>query len=94
MPLINTARAVDSQEFVWRVSVESRKLSDWVLDNPLVPIPRMTALVAANGTVSASVVVQDGAVDTSQVDDYDITYVVDVKWETVARQLFPTTPTV
>jgi hypothetical protein len=106
--LLQTARAMDDQNFVWRVtaamlvkadyvinapdgqSVEALELADWVLDNPMVPVPEMNALVAVNGTVADKVVVDNnGLVNTMGIADGDIQYVVDSKWETVAAKRYP-----
>jgi len=103
--LLKYARARDDQKFIWRIAAAmtlkaqyqaefelneaSRALTDWVLDHPMESLPRMVAFVSTNGTVASHVSIEDGAVDTSEVPDSDIEYVVGEKWDTVARLEYP-----
>ncbi|UAJ15382.1 hypothetical protein SEA_NIOBE_21 [Arthrobacter phage Niobe] len=70
------------------MSAESRKLMDWSLDAPLTAPPLMVAFVAADPSVAAGVVVDNGAVITSGASDAAIKAAVGAAWETVARQMF------
>jgi hypothetical protein len=71
-------------------SVESLAMMNWILDNPLQPIDLMTAFAATMPEVAAKVTVDGGAVNTSEVLDADIKYVVGSKWNTVAAKRFAT----
>lgn len=69
-------------------SVESLAMTNWILDNPLQPIDLMTAFAATMPEIAARVTVSGGAVDTSEVLDSDIRYIVGAKWDTVAAKRF------
>lgn len=70
------------------VSVESKALMNWVLDNPLAPVDLMTAFAATMPEVNAQVTIVDDAVSTDAVQDQDIKYIVEAKWDTVANRMF------
>ena len=102
---LKMARARDDYTFVMRIaaaaqvkaqyqaefdlSPESRAMTDWVLDHPMEEVPRMVAFVSTNGTVVEKITITDGAIDTSEVPDSDVEYVVGDRWDTVARLQFP-----
>ncbi|KRE79939.1 hypothetical protein [Arthrobacter sp. Soil763] len=74
------------------MTLEQRLMRDWVIDHPLQPIDLMTAYVATMPEVAAaSVLLEGGGVDTSEVKDSDIKYTVGVKWNTVAANQFKAT---
>lgn len=73
-------------------SVESLAMRDWVLENPMAPIDMMQAFAATMPEIAAKVTVNEGAVDTSEVLDTDIRYIVGAKWNTVATHRFGTSP--
>lgn len=70
------------------VSVESKRLMNWVLDNPLAPVDLMTSFAATMPEVNAAVTIIDGAVSADAVKDSDISYIVQAKWDTVATRMF------
>lgn len=70
------------------VSVESKALMDWVLDNPLQPVDLMVAFAATMPEINAQVSIVDDAVSTEAVKDSDIKYIVQAKWDTVADRMF------
>ena len=70
------------------MTVEAERMANWVVDNPLVPIDLMTAYAATMPEVAARVAVENGAVNTSEVLDNDISYIVDAKWNVVADKRF------
>lgn len=72
-------------------SVEALALRDWVLDNPMVAVEMMTSFAATMPEIAEKVTIDGGTVDTSQVLDSDISYIVGAKWETVARHRFAAT---
>lgn len=102
---LKIARAKDDEDFVLRIAAAltikaqyqsefvlepaSRAMTDWVLDHPMEPIPRMVAFVSTNGTVAGKLQLVDNAIITAEVPDSDIEYVVGDKWDTVARLQFP-----
>lgn len=70
-------------------SVEAVTMTNWILDNPLQPIPLMTAFVSTMPEVAAKVtLLEPGGVETAEVLDSDIKYQVGAKWETVAAKSF------
>ncbi|POH58928.1 hypothetical protein [Arthrobacter glacialis] len=73
-------------------SVEGLSMRDWVLDNPMVPIEMMTAFAATMPEIAEKVTIDGGTVDTAQVLDTDISYIVGSKWDSVARHRFADTP--
>lgn len=103
--LLKYARARDDSDFVWRISAacavraqeqefwevspESRKLIDYVLANPMAPVPAMVNHLSTSPAIAANVSVENRTVDTSAVPDDDIQYVVNEKWDTVAKSMFP-----
>lgn len=105
MELLHMARARDDVNLRWRIaaamqlkaqaeaewtlSPESTAMRDWVLDNPMEEVKSMTAFVVTNPTIAAAVVIADGAVDTSNVTDNDIKFVVGDKWIPAAKMAFP-----
>lgn len=70
------------------VSVESKALMNWVLDNPLQPVDLMVAFAATMPEINAQVTIIDDAVSTDGVSDQHISYIVDAKWNTVADRMF------
>ncbi|MFF2029521.1 hypothetical protein [Arthrobacter sp. NPDC058192] len=71
------------------MTLEQRLMRDWVVDHPLEPIELMTAYVANMPEVAAaSTLLQGGGVDTSEVLDYSIKYIVEAKWNVVANNQF------
>ena len=84
MPLINTARAMDSDRFRWRVAaaalqIAAEKINDpdpqqvalaqKVLDTPMQEQRTLTALCAVNPSISAKVKVDDA---TNTVDTEEV----------------------
>lgn len=69
-------------------TVEALSMTNWILDNPLQPIGLMTAFAATMPEIAAKVTIADGAVDTSEVLDSDIRYIVGAKWDAVAAKTF------
>lgn len=102
MSLIATARALDDARFMWRVgaatiTVAKDKLAqpegaakwfaEFALDNPMQRNQTMAALVATNPVIAGAVVVDSfNTVNTEDVADSDILYVVDSSWDTVAAR--------
>lgn len=87
---ISAAMVVRAQEMeVWEVGAESRSLIDYVLANPMTPVPKMVNHVSTNPSIAAGVEVEDRFVDTSGVTDEDIQFVVNEKWDRVAESMFP-----
>lgn len=102
MNLLHTARAMDSQNFTWRVmaamiekareeflktaGTPSHKFATWVLLNPMTEEKTMFAVVAIDDTVAADVVVENNGVNTEAVTDEDILRVVSAEWGNVARK--------
>lgn len=82
------ARYIDGND----MSVESKNMVDYVMENPLVPVREMVLTVAVNGTVTSKVSVAKGVADASGVPDTDITYVVESQWNVVAAKAFPAVP--
>lgn len=74
------------------MSVESRKLMDWALDNPLVAPNLMVAFVATSQPVAAGITYEDGVIDTSGATDTAIKNAVGFSWETVAKKMFLAVP--
>ena len=73
------------------MTVEAHRMRDWVVDNPLQPIDLMTAYVATMPeVVNASTLLEGGGVDTTEVKDSDIKYMVGAKWNVVADARFAT----
>jgi hypothetical protein len=71
-------------------TVESLKLTDWVLENPLQPLAMMTAFAATHPPIAAKVKYEQGTIDTADVLDEDIKYAVGTKWPLVAAKMFGT----
>ena len=102
MSLIATARAIDDPRFRWRVNAAAlvtatTKVNDpdgpeqwfaeYVLDNPMVPNATLLGLVAANQVIAATVTVDAfNTVNTEDVPDSDILYVVGEQWAKVATR--------
>jgi len=102
MSLIATARALDDARFLWRVNAaalttastkvnEAEGVGQWyaeyVLDNPMAPNKTLAALVAANAAIASTVVVDSfNTVNTEDVTDSDILYVVGTVWDLVAKR--------
>lgn len=102
MPLISTARALNDERFLWRVraaalalsvskydsqNANEKALAQYVLDNPMVAIPTLEALVANHGAVNAAVTVSsENTVSTEAVTDAMITTAVGIYWLPVANR--------
>lgn len=70
-------------------TVEGRNMMNWILDNPLQQIDLMLAYAATMPEIAAKVTLLDGGgVDTSEVLDADIRYIVGAKWNAVAAKRF------
>lgn len=96
--LLKTMRAMDDQNFKWRVQAamvvtaqakltggEPDHLVSHVLANPQGEDRRMLSIVASCADVRAGITVDfDGFVDTSGVTDEAIQACVDTNWDTVA----------
>lgn len=87
-----TVKAQYMAEMPEGASVEGLAMRDWVLDNPMTPVEMMTAFAATMPEIAEKVTIVAGAVDTSQVLDTDITYIVGAKWDTVAKHRFGAKP--
>lgn len=101
--LLKYARAKDDQNFVWRIaaammvraqemefwdlSVHSKSLVNWTLNNPMIAPAAMVNHVATNPQIAANVSVTP-MIDTSSVPDTDIQFVVNEKWDRVAESMF------
>lgn len=70
------------------MSVEARKLIDWVLDHPMEPDPLMMAFVSTDEAVASRIVIDEGRVDTSNVPDQTIKAAVGARWNIVAKRRF------
>jgi len=102
--LLKYARARDDQNFIWRIAAammvhaqevehwelpdQQRELVAWVLANPMVAHQTMVNHVSTNTAIAANVVVENGAVNTDNVPDDDIQYVVNGAWDAVALSAF------
>jgi hypothetical protein len=102
MSLIATARAIDDARFVWRVNAAllstaaakvsepegaSQWFAEYVLDNPMAENKTAIALVAVNGAIASTVVVDSfNTVNTEGVSDSDILYVVATEWDKLAAR--------
>jgi hypothetical protein len=102
MSLLNTARALDDARFVWRVkaaalTIAADKISStggagqafasFILGAPMADNITMSALVAADAAVAATVTVDEfNTVSTEGVSDGDILAAVQAHWDTMAAQ--------
>lgn len=106
MKLINTARALDDQNFRWRVAAAQLNTAaakvgatgnDYnfairTLMDPQKVDPSMLGFVSVDSAVSDAVVVNaEGTVSTDAVLDSDILRVVQARWSAVATK-YPTNP--
>lgn len=111
MSLIATARALDDARFLWRVNAatlttaatkvkdstgRAQVFAEYVLDNPMQHNATMAALVACSPAIASVIDVDDfNTVNTEDVTDQDILYVVATSWDTVAdRHAERTSPSV
>lgn len=101
--LLKYARARDDQNFVWRIaaammvraqemefwelSQNSKSLVNWTLNNPMIAPAMMVNHVSTNPVIAAKIVVTP-VLDTSNVLDDDIQFVVNEKWDRVADSMF------
>lgn len=102
MSLIATARALDDARFLWRVNAAafqtaqekvtlpdgaSQWYAEYVLDHPMEANKTMAALVATNAAIAATVTVDAfNTVNTEDVTDSDILYVVATVWDLAASR--------
>jgi len=102
MSLLGTQRALDDQNFKWRVMGASLNHSSGFANmtvaqgkyfalttilSPQIPDMTMVAFVAMDPTISAAIVTtEDGTVDTSAVTDADIQRVVAARWALVGNK--------
>ena len=70
------------------MTIEARKLMDWVLDNPMVDDQLMIAFASTDETVAEHITIVDGAVKTADVPDEAIKGVVGRRWDLVAARRF------
>lgn len=105
--LLKYARMRDDQTFIWRIAAammvraqekefdtaltaNAKSLVNWTLNNPMVAPPAMVNHLSTNPTIAANVSVTP-SIDTTQVPDADIQYVVNEKWDVVANSMFAST---
>lgn len=74
------------------MTVEARKLMDWVLDNPMIEDHLMLAFASTDENVAAHITIEDGGVSTAAVPDTAIKDVVGRRWDLVAQRRFGSTP--
>lgn len=70
------------------MTLEARKLMDWVLDNPMTGDPIMLAFASTDQEVAAGVNIENGAIITANVRDTAIQNVVGARWNVVAARRF------
>lgn len=73
------------------MTLEGRKLMNWVLDNPMEPDPLMVAFASTDATVASSIEMDGGTVSTAEVPDAAIKAVVGARWNIVAARRFKVT---
>ncbi len=74
----------------WDLSPNAKSLVNWTLNNPMVAPPAMINHVATSPAIAENVSVTP-VIDTSNVPDADIQFVVNEKWERVADSMFMNT---
>lgn len=102
MSLLSTQRALDDQNFKWRVmgasiiqasgfasmtAAQGKNYALATIMNPQMVDMTMVALVAMDPVIAAAIVATDtGSVNTSAVTDADIQRVVSAKWSLVGNK--------
>lgn len=89
---ISAAALVHAREITdWELQPQSRAFCDYVLANPLLPIPDLVTEVSVNPVVQSNIQLANTTPDSSLVPDEDIQYSVNTRWDAVAAKMFPGT---
>lgn len=105
MTLLNTARALDDERFIWRVRAAilraasekafsedpvEAEYASYVLSNPMRPVPQFESICAVTPEVSAYITVDEwNGVNTEDVPDEVLSDLADARFGWLARLTIP-----